>query len=349
MEPITPLSSSPILGSSTSGAGGGQQQTPYQMQEGQIVHALVVGTQSADTFILNVGENHHILARSDSVTLSPGQSLQLQVTATKPNLELKIITAPLQHYLGRALTFIGQNLDLSPLMQILQQPANPETAKLSATGMNILEDFLTLQQMPLNGKEGGDALRRMLDGMGLQMEARLGQFAQDARENSLKSALLEVIQQVESETIKKAGKDLLATIESFQLSQLRLEPDKTLILPLPFPFLDQGYLLIDQKQEQEAEGREKEKQMHFSLHLALTGLGNLQIDFLQAVDGVWMRFNCDSQEKADFVAMFSDELKQQLADIPVRGLSFAATATAPGADLIRMLMPAGQSLLNTKA
>jgi len=349
MEPITPLLSSPILGSSTSGPGGGQQQTPFQMQEGQIVHAQVVGTKNADTFILNVGENH-ILARADKVTLSPGQSLHLQVTATKPNLELKIITAPLQHYLGRALTFIGQNLDLNPLMQILQQPANPETAKLSAVGMNTLENFFTLQQTPSSGKEGGDALRRMLDGIGLQMEARLGQGAQDARVNSLKSALLEVIQQSgETETIKEAGKDLLSTIESFQLSQLRLESDKTLILPLPFPFLDQGYLLIDQKQEQASEGQEREKQMHFSLHLALTGLGNLQIDFLQADDGVWMRFNCDSQEKADFVAQFSDELKQQLADIPVQGLSFAATANAPGADLIRMLMPAGQSLLNTKA
>jgi len=348
MEPITPLSSSPILGSSTSGTGGGQQQTPFQMQEGQIVHAQVVGTKSADTFILNVGENH-ILARADSVTLSPGQSLQLQVTATKPNLELKIITPPLQHYLGRALTLIGQNLDLNPLMQILQQPANPETTKLSATGMKTLEDFFTLQQMPLSGKEGGDALRRMLDGIGLQMEAKLGQGAQDVRANSLKSALLEVIQQAGEETIKEAGKDLLSTIESLQLSQLRLEPDKTLILPLPFPFLDQGYLLIDQKQEQESEGREREKQMHFSLHLALTGLGNLQIDFLQTDDGIWMRLNCESQEKADFVAQFSDELKQQLADPPVQGLSFAATANAPGADLIRMLMPAGQSLLNTKA
>ncbi len=348
MEPITPLSSSPILGSSTSGAGGGQQQTPFQMQEGQIVHAQVVGTKSADTFILNVGENH-ILARSDSVTLSPGQSLQLQVTATKPTLELKIITAPLQHYLGRALTFIGQNLDLTPLMQILQQPANPEMAKLSATSMNMLEDFFTLQQMPLSGKEGGDTLRRLLDGIGLQMEARLSQGTQDVRANSLKSALLEVIQQTGEETIKEAGKELLSTVESFQLSQLRLDPDKTLILPLPFPFLNQGYLLIDQKQGKESEGREREKQMHFSLHLALTGLGNLQIDFLQADDGVWMRFNCDSQEKADFVAQFSDELKQQLADIPVQGLAFAATATPPGADLIRMLMPAGQSLLNTKA
>jgi len=347
MEPIAPLLSSPILGSSTSGAGGGQQQPPYQMQEGQLVHALV-GTKSADTFILNIGENQ-FLARADSVTLSPGQSLQLQVTATTPNLELKIITIPLQHYLGRVLTFIGHNLDLAPLLHLLQQPAKPESAKLSAAGMNLLEDFFVLQQGPLSGKEGGDALRRLLEGIGLQMEAKLGQGTQDARENTLKSVLLEVLQQAgEPETIQEAGKDLLSTIEGFQLSQLRLDPDKTLILPLPFPFLDQGYLLIDNKQEQESADRDKEKQMHFSLHLALSGLGNVRIDFLQTNEGVWMRFNCDSQEKADFVAQFSDELKGQLADISVQGLSFAATATSPGADLIRMLMPAGQSLLNTK-
>jgi hypothetical protein len=347
MEPIAPLLSSTILGSSTSGAGG-QQQNPYQMHEGQILHALVTAAESPDTFILNVGDNQ-ILARADSVTISPGQTLQLQVTATRPDLELKIITAPLQHYLGRALTFIGQNLDLAPLIQLLQQPSNPEMVTLSAVSSKVLEDFFTMQQRPLTGKESGEALRRMLEGIGLQVEAKLGQDLQAESRHSLKSALLEVMQQAsESEPIQEAGKSLLSAIESFQLSQLRLEQDKTLILPLPFPFLDQGYLLIDTKQEQNPEAQESRKQMRFSLHLALTGLGNLHIDFLQTDDGLWMRFNCDSQEKAAFVAQFSDDLKEQLADIPLQGLSFAGKANAPVADLIRMLVPTGQSLLNTK-
>ncbi|MBU3984181.1 MAG: hypothetical protein KJ985_12095 [Proteobacteria bacterium] len=61
-----------------------------------------------------------------------------------------------------------------------------------------------------------------------------------------------------------------------------------------------------------------------------------------------MRFNCDSQEKADFVSQFSDDLKQQLTEMPLQGLSFSGTANAPNTDLVRLLMPAGQSLLNTK-
>ncbi|MEK6202222.1 MAG: hypothetical protein N2A40_07365 [Desulfobulbaceae bacterium] len=121
-----------------------------------------------------------------------------------------------------------------------------------------------------------------------------------------------------------------------------------MILPLPLPFLDQDYLLIDQTQGQETDGHEMKKQLHFSLHLALSGRGDITVEFLQTDDGLWMRFNCDSQEKADFVSQFSDDLKQQLADLPLQGLSFSGTANEPGADLIRLLVPAGQSLLNTK-
>jgi hypothetical protein len=351
MESIAPILSSAILGSSTSNTGG-QQQNTFQMQEGQIVNALVGETKSADTFILNIGENR-LLAKADSVTLSPGQSLQLQVTATKPQLELKIIAAPLQQYLGKSLTFLAQNLDLSPLIQILQESTSLGMGNLSAASAKTLESFFAQQQRPLAGNEGGEVLRRMLEGIGLQTEAQLSQGLKNAEAgsliNSLKSALLEIVQQdLGSETLKEAGKTLLSTIESFQLSQLRLDHDKTLILPLPFAFLDQGYLLIDNKQEQGSEAHEEARQMHFSLHLALTGLGNLHIDFLQTEGGLWMRFNCDSQEKAEFVAQFSDELKEQLADLPLQGISFAGTANPPGADLVRMLVPAGQFLLNTK-
>jgi len=347
MEPIAALSSAPILGTSTSGAGG-QQYHPQQMLEGQTMHAFVVKAAGENKFILDIGTNR-ILAQSDSVTLTPGQSLQLQVTATTPLLELKIITAPLQQYLGQSLTFIGQNLDLSSLLQTLQQPPNPAIDALTTASRQLLENFFTLQQRPLNGKEGGEVLRQMIDTLGLQMEAKLGKGLTDEGTSSLKSALLEVIHLFgESETTKEAGKTLLSTIESFQLSQLRLDQDKTLIIPLPFPFLEQGYLLIDQKQDQETEDHKRKKQLHFSLHLALSGLGNIQIEFVQTDDGLWMRFNCDSQEKADFVGQFSDDLRQQLADTPLHGLSFSGTANAPGTDLVRLLAPAGKSFLDTK-
>lgn len=351
MESITPILSSTIVGSSTSNTGG-QQQNSFQMREGQILHALVGETKGKGTFILNIGENR-LIAKADSVTLSPGQSLQLQVTATKPQLELQIIAAPLQQHLGKTLTFLGHNLDLSPLMEILQTPSSHGDVTLSAASATILEDFFALQQRPLGGIEGADALRRMLAGIGLKTEAQLHRGVNneqtDSLVNTLKSALLEIVQQDQgSETLKDAAKSLISIIESFQLSQLRLDHEKTQILPLPFAFLDQGYILIDNKQQQGADGHEMAGWMHFSLHLAVSGLGNLHIDFLQTVGGLWMRFNCDSQEKADFVAQFSDELKEQLADLPLQGISFAGTACPPSADLVRMLVPAGHSLLNTK-
>ncbi len=314
------------------------------------MHALVISAVGDNKFILDIGADR-ILAQADSVTLTPGQSLQLQVTTTNPQLELKIVTAPLQHYLGRTLTFIDQTLNLTSLFQAIQQPPNPAIEILSPSSRQVLADFFTLQQSPLTGKDGGETLRQIIDTIGLQMEAKLGRGIKEDNAGSLKSAILETLHLFEnSEQIKEPGKTLLSTIESFQLSQVRLEQDKTLILPLPLPWLDQGYLLIDEKQGEGQEGYEQKKQMHFSLHLALTGLGNILIDFLQADEGLWMRFNCDSAEKADFVGQFSDDLKQQLADIPLplQGLSFAATANSPSNDLIRRLVPSGQSLLNTK-
>jgi hypothetical protein len=349
MEAIAPLTSSAILGSSTSG-GGGQQYYQPQMAAGQSVQALVVSAAGDNKFVLDIGVGR-ILAQADSVTLTPGQSLQLQVTTTSPQLELKIVTAPLQHYLGRTLTFIDQTLNLTSLLQAIQQPPNPAIEILSPTSSQVLANFFTLQQSPLTGKNGGETLRQIIDTIGLQMEAKLGRGIKEDNAGSLKSAILETLHLFEnSEQIKESGKTLLSTIESFQLSQVRLEQDKTLILPLPLPWLDQGYLLIDEKQGEEQAEYEQKKQMHFSLHLALTGLGNIQIDFLQADEGLWMRFNCDSADKADFVGQFSDDLKQQLADIPLplQGLSFTATANPPGNDLIRRLVPSGQSLLDTK-
>lgn len=348
MEAITPLLPTNSLGSSTSGAGG-HQQSPQQFQEGQIVQAVVTAANGSGTCTLNI-QDHQFLTRADSVSLSPGQTLQLQVTATRPTLELRIIPATLPHYLGKALPFIGQNLDLAPLIQALRQSSNPEIAALTTAGSKALEAFSTLQQPPLPGREGGEVLRRLLESVGLQMEARLGRGRPAEHGHSLKSALLEVMRQAgESEAIGEAGKALLGTIEGFQLGQLRLEAEKSLLLPLPFAFLDQGYLLINNQREQEAHPREgRERVLRFSLHLALTGLGNLRVDLFQTDEGLWMRFNCDSREKATFVAQFSDELREQLADLPLQGLSFAATATPPVPELIRMLMPTGQSLLNTK-
>lgn len=347
MNPIAPLSPSSILGSSTSGAGG-QQYNPQQLQNGQTMQARVVEAAGDNKFVLDIGSNR-ILARSDSVSLNPGQTLQLQVTATTPNIELKIMAPDLQQFLGRSLNFIGQNIDLAPLLQILNQPPNPAIELLSPLSRQALEAFLALQQRPVSAKEGGEVLRQMADTLGLQLEAKLGRGLKDEGTGSLKSALLELVHLFkDTEKIGETSKSLLSTIESFQLSQLRLDQDKTLILPLPFPFLDQGYLLIDQKQGQETEDHEMKKQLHFSLHLALSGLGDINIEFLQTDDGLWMRFNCDSQEKADFVSQFSDDLKQQLADLPLQGLSFSGTAKGPDTDLIRLLVPEGQSLLNTK-
>lgn len=349
MEPIAPLSSSPVLGSSTSGTGG-QQQHSTLFHEGQTFHAQVLAAAENDAFILDIGGSK-LLARGDSVSLRPGLSLQLQVTATTPTVEFKILSAPLLQNIGRALNAINQNIDLAPLLQLLQQPpADAMLASMRPLSRDILQNFWTTQQSPVGGTQSGNLLHQMVERLGLRTESRLSTGQADADSPSLKSALLELISRAgDNEEVKETAKSLVATIEAFQVSQIRLEQDRTQIIPLPFPFLNQGYLLVDEQTEREDGGEQTGGQQRFSLHLALSGLGNLQINFLRTPEGLWMRFNCDSLEKVDFISQYGDELKAQLQDIPLQGLSFAASAGDPGADLIRLLMPSGQSLLNTKA
>ncbi|MBU3984180.1 MAG: hypothetical protein KJ985_12090 [Proteobacteria bacterium] len=218
MEPIAPLSPSAILGSSTSGAGG-QQQNPHHMQEGQTVQAFVLNGAGENKFVLDIGPNR-LMVQADSVTLTPGQSLQLEVTATSPQLELKIISSPLQQFLGHSLSFVGQNIDLTNLLQLLQQPPNPAIETLSSSSLQVLENFIALQQRPLDSTEGGNLLRQMIDSLGLQMEAKLQTGLKSEGAGTLKSALLEIAHLFgESEKIGEASKSALSTIESFQLSQ----------------------------------------------------------------------------------------------------------------------------------
>ena len=87
----------------------------------------------------------------------------------------------------------------------------------------------------------------------------------------------------------------------------------------------------------------------FSLHLTVSDLGNLQIDFLRNPEGLFIRFRAGSQEKADFIETFSADLKKAITNIPLVNISFSGDAPDPIQDLVRQLVPEGNSMLDTKA
>ena len=81
--------------------------------------------------------------------------------------------------------------------------------------------------------------------------------------------------------------------------------------------------------------------------MTVSDLGNLQIDFLQNLEGLFIRFRAGDQEKADFIEQFSTDLKKAITDIPLISLSFSGDAPDPIQDLVRQLVPEGNSMLDT--
>jgi len=189
METIRPLTSIPPVGSSTS-QGRGQQSQQGQLPPGQLLKALVVEAKGSGQFILDIGGNR-LTAQSKS-PLSVGQNLQLQVVNTTPQIELKIVSDTLNQFIGKSLTLLGKNIDLSALIQNISQTTPPLLQALTPTSRSVIESFFTLQQTDIGSKEGGAVIKQLLEGVGLNLEHHLARGDKNSAAATLKAALLEV-------------------------------------------------------------------------------------------------------------------------------------------------------------
>jgi len=347
MASINPLSPPSLVGSATSQDRGWNAQNQQQPASGQLLKALVVEAQEGGRFSLDISGNR--FTASSTATLSQGQALQLLVVKTEPIIELKIINdytpAPLA---GRSLILLGKSIDLSALLQTVRQ-LDPSSfpGSLTPASRGVLESFFTSQQNILDNKDGGSALKQLIDNLGLNLEHLLAKGDTNGATQTLKAVLLELMHNFGSNTKsgESAGK-LISTLELFQLIQLQAGTDSQYIFPLPLPFVEQGYLLIN-RDGQGSEASQDPAEKRFSLHLTVSDLGNLRIDFLQNAEGLFIKFAADSKEKADFLATFGDELKASVTVAPLIGLTFSEGAPDPINDLILRLMPEGRSMLDT--
>ncbi len=310
--------------------------------------ATVLEAKGNDVFILDFGGNR--IAAQTKTLLSPGQTIQLQVVTTSPQIELKISSNSQQQLSGGSLTLIGEDTDLVTLLKTFQQIGTLPLNDLTPITQQTLESFFSYQQSDLSGKDGGQILKYLIDRTGLTLEHLLASGDKENAVKTLKAALLEIAHVFKEATgIADTTHRILGTLEVYQMAQLHLEDTSNFIFPLPLPFLKNGYLIVeDYGQQKEDTESGISSPFRFSLHLTMAELGNLRIDFLQYQDGLYIRFNTDSKEKSDFVESFSAELKQALSNIPLLGLSFSDTAADPTAELIQKLLPQGSSMLDTK-
>ena len=348
MNTINALSAITAVGSSTSDSGQ-RQQFQQQAKPGQFLTATVLEPADNNQFYLDI-LGKKILAKSDSVALSPGAKLKLEVLATKPELELRIVSKNPEIFFGKTLTLLAKNLDIQGLYQGLQTGSLPLLNDLSTHSKDGLTHFFSLQQNQLTSVDSGQNLKQLLDRLGLNLESILakGNKLQNGTQ-SLKSALLEI------NTILKSGNELaettnklLGTIELYQMAQLRLSSENLLIFPLPLPFLNHGYLLVDKDSGEQQTESDRKSNRRFSLHLNLEPIGNIEISFLDVSDGIYIRFLCDTKAKADFANSFQGELKEMITSCDILGLSFGTGAGNPAQALIQQLIPDGEAMLDTK-
>lgn len=343
---INPLTSISPIGSATSQSGN-RNSGSDALPPGQLLKATVLEAGDDSRFLLDIS-GRQLMAKS-SAALTPGQKLQLQVVQTSPQIELKIITKTGDRFWGRSLTLLGKNIDLAELFQVFHQQTPSPLDSVPNASRNVLESFFSLQQSNFSDKDSGTVLKELVNRLGLTLENILARGDKAGASSTLKAALLEIAHVFQNaENIADATSKLLTTLELFQLAQLNNQNDRQFIFPLPLPFVEQGYLLVENNGESGEEENPTFLPGRFSLHLTMAELGHIQIDFLQIRDTLYIRFRTDSQEKSDFVAQFGDQLKEAITNIPQIDLSFSADAPDPITDLMRQLVPKGEAMLDTR-
>lgn len=345
MDTITPLSSIPAVGSSTS-QGRGQQTAGNFPVQGQLLKALVLQAKGDAQFVLEIGGNQ-LTARSEA-PLKIGQQLQLQVQKTSPQIELRIVTDTLNQFIGRSITLVGKNIDIRSLFNNLQTQTPPLLETLTPTSKSILEFFNSLQQGAVGGKDGGVILKQLIDNLGLNLEQLLARGEHERSANTLKAALLEIAHNFSSaEKLAETTNKLLTILELFQIAQLHRSSETHLIFPIPLPFVEHGYLVVERDGKEKGKETEEGGGKRFSLHLKMSELGNLSIDFLKTEENLTIRFLADSQAKADFIEDFKEELENSISGVSQVNILFSGDATDPIADLIREMIPEGSPMLDT--
>ncbi len=225
----------------------------------------------------------------------------------------------------------------------------PTTLLLRLLGLvlNLETEQKTPQSQP-QGKE----LKEYINRVGTNLERLLAEGKTDQAAATLKSALLEIKERHgANETISRQAGQLNATIEAIQLLQVRLAQDSIFLLPLPFPFLEQGFLIVDQDRHQEQQFTENQQQEpnRYSLYLQLEGLGNLRIDLHQTANGTRLYFYAQDPERASFLAQNRDELISLMTATTPESIQFLTGAEDPVKSLLARITDTGTSVLNTTA
>lgn len=246
------------------------------------------------------------------------------------------------------------------LQPLLQQLPNlfQQTADLPATRL-VQQLFTWLATLPASATNTQPSpqfsaqLQQTWQRLGLNLEQLLIQGKTEQATKSAKFALMEVAQLSGIDEDSAAQAHAVAkSIELYQLVQLRLSAEGTQFLPLPFSFLQQGFVLIDAdkgKQPSRSPGEDGTDIQQLSLHLHLEGLGNLAVDIRQQGAAISLKFQAQTMERAQFLSNHRQELEQWLTSGTLQSIQFLAGAEEPARTLLKRLVQGATGMVNTQA
>ncbi|MEZ4598759.1 MAG: hypothetical protein R2940_03100 [Syntrophotaleaceae bacterium] len=311
----------------------------YGLQPGQLVQATVA-EGGLNSVVLDL--NSQRLAAKSEIPLQTGQQLRLMVEESSPQLKLRLVKDSLVERLTHAIHLLEEKWDLAPLLAKLSKSPEAKTPALE----NLLSFFSGFEPSAEKGLSG-ESLKALIARLGLRMEADLAEGSGKFDADNLKSALLNILKHDGegdpelSETVHRA----LQKIELFQLCNLRLGQENSFLIPLPLPFVENGFMTVEDGGRSRGSITGPDK---VSLFLTLKNLGNLRIDMLHEQGKLFLRFTCASQDTADFVAGCEKELRSILTALPIQNASYCSGGKNFDNELIRRVLTDEQKLLNTR-
>ena len=217
--------------------------------------------------------------------------------------------------------------------------------------IRFLADLDTELSTPTQPALDGSQMRQLIDRLGMDMERLLAMGKRQEAVQTLKFALLELGQQLpaEEKTAVQA-EQMVKSIELYQLLQSRLASESLLFLPLPFSFLNQGYLVGDAEQQTAGQQETGGSRTHgYELHLQLEGLGNLQINLRKENDKLALTFYAQDAERVRFLAGFRDELERWLTSADLESVQFLVGAKEPVKTLLERIVKGVTGMVDTRA
>jgi hypothetical protein len=238
------------------------------------------------------------------------------------------------------------NTLLKQLLPLLQEnntlPAAQPFRQLLTLLAGLDSELLPRETSQLDGGQ----LEKIITRLGTNTEQLLAQGTREEVVQTLKFSLLELSQQLSQADKSTVQADkIVQSIELYQFLQIRLASESLFFMPLPYPFLDQGYLLVDaDRPDQDAEDTNDtpaKSATTYTLHLQLQGLGNLEIKILQKNDQIAVQFLAEDVERAKFMAGYREELKHWLTTADLESVQYLVGSIDPVKALLEKIMQGG--------